>query len=40
MLHLQTEKSLCKKVFCKAKKLVAVLVTSMPITKKKEEKLE
>ncbi len=40
MLHLQTERSLCKQVPWKAKKLVVVSVTSTLVTAKKEEELE
>ena len=38
MLYLQTKRSLCKQVFRKAKKLVAVSVISTLITGKKIEK--
>ena len=37
VLHLQTEKSLCKQVSWQAKKLVAVSATSMSMTDKKTE---
>ncbi len=37
MLHLQAERSLCEQVSWQAKKLVAVLTTSMMMTEKKEE---